>query len=174
MEAILILGLVTLQRLGELVLSNRNTARLMAEGAREVGEEHYPFMVALHAAWLAGLWWLASPWGGMGELPVSLALLIVYVLLQVLRFWVIATLGRRWTTRIIVLPDAPLVRAGPYRFLSHPNYVVVVGEIAVLPLMFGLGWYALLFSGLNALVLFVRIRAENAALGIGSRQQVRT
>lgn len=173
MAAILILGLVTLQRLGELVLSNRNIARLLAQGAREVGQEHYPFMVALHAAWLAGLWWLASPWGGMGELTVSLPFLAVYVLLQVLRFWVIASLGRRWTTRIIVLPDAPLVRAGPYRFFSHPNYVVVVGEIAVLPLMFGLGWYALLFSGLNAVVLYMRIRAENAALGIRPGQRVR-
>ncbi|HEY9212960.1 MAG TPA: isoprenylcysteine carboxylmethyltransferase family protein [Ancylobacter sp.] len=162
METILILGFVTLQRLGELVLSNRNTARLLAQGAREVGREHYPYMVALHALWLAGLWWLAP-----GR-PVSLALLIVYVLLQILRVWVIASLGGRWTTRIIVLPRAPLVRRGPYRFLSHPNYVVVAAEIAVLPLMFGLIGYAVLFSVLNAIVLYVRIRAENAALGIGT------
>ncbi len=162
METILILGFVTLQRLGELVLSNRNTARLLAQGAREVGREHYPYMVALHALWLAGLWWLAP-----GR-PVSLALLIVYVLLQILRVWVIASLGGRWTTRIIVLPRAPLVRRGPYRFLSHPNYVVVAAEIAVLPLMFGLIGYAVLFSVLNAIVLYVRIRAENATLGIGT------
>lgn len=162
METILILGFVTLQRLGELVLSNRNTVRLLGAGAREVGREHYPYMVALHALWLAGLWWLAP-----GR-PVSLALLIVYVLLQILRVWVIASLGGRWTTRIIVLPRAPLVRRGPYRFLSHPNYVVVAAEIAVLPLMFGLIGYAVLFSVLNAIVLYVRIRAENAALGIGT------
>lgn len=162
METILILGFVTLQRLGELVLSNRNTARLLGAGAREVGRDHYPYMVALHALWLAGLWWLAP-----GR-PVSLVLLIVYVLLQILRVWVIASLGGRWTTRIIVLPQAPLVRRGPYRFLSHPNYVVVAAEIAVLPLMFGLIGYAVLFSVLNAIVLYVRIRAENAALGIGT------
>ncbi len=166
MEAILILGFVTLQRLGELVLSNRNTARLKASGAREVGREHYPYMVALHALWLAGLWWLAP-----GR-PVSLALLVVYALLQVLRVWVIGSLGRRWTTRIIVLPDAPLVQRGPYRFLSHPNYVVVAGEIAVLPLMFGLIWFAVLFSVLNAVILYVRIRTENAALGIGGGREV--
>ena len=163
MEAILILGFVTLQRLGELVLSNRNTARLLSDGAREVGRAHYPYMVALHALWLAGLWWLAP-----GR-PVNLVLLAVYVVLQVLRVWVLASLGRRWTTRIIVLPQAPLVQRGPYRFLSHPNYVVVVAEIAVLPLMFGLVWYAVAFSVLNAIVLYVRIHAENAALGIGTR-----
>jgi len=161
MEAILILGFVTLQRLGELVLSNRNTARLLTQGGREVGREHYPYMVALHALWLGGLWWLAP-----GR-PVSLALLIVYVVLQILRVWVIASLGGRWTTGIIVLPGAPLLRRGPYRLLSHPNYVVVAAEIAVLPLMFGLVGYAVLFSVLNAIVLYVRIRAENAALGIG-------
>jgi methyltransferase len=166
MEAILILGFVTLQRLGELVLSNRNTARLKASGAREVGREHYPYMVALHALWLAGLWWLAP-----GR-PVSLALLFVYALLQVLRVWVIGSLGRRWTTRIIVLSEAPLVQSGPYRFLSHPNYVVVAGEIAVLPLMFGLIWFAVLFSVLNAVILYVRIRTENAALGIGGGREV--
>ena len=96
---------------------------------------------------------------------LGLAWLGVFGLLQVLRLWVLATLKSRWTTRIIVLPGARLVAAGPYRFLSHPNYVVVVGEIAVLPLVFDLGWFALLFSALNGVVLFVRIRAENAALG---------
>ena len=154
-----ILALVTAQRLGELVLSRINTQRLLAAGAVEVAPGHYPFMVALHAAWLAGLWWLAA-----GR-PVSLALLAVYVVLQVLRLWVLATLGSRWTTRIIVLPRVPLVKTGPYRFLSHPNYVVVVYEMALLPLVFGLVWYAALFSMLNAVVLAVRIRAENAALG---------
>jgi methyltransferase len=172
MEAILILGFVTLQRLGELVLSNRNTALLKASGAREVGREHYPYMVALHALWLGGLWWLAVPWQGESGRPVSLALLVVYALLQVLRVWVIGSLGGRWTTRIIVLPEAPLVQSGPYRFLSHPNYVVVAGEIAVLPLMFGLIWFAVLFSVLNAVILYVRIRTENAALGIGGGREV--
>ena len=108
-------------------------------------------------------------WGLAPGLPANPALLLAYGLLQALRIWVIATLGRRWTTRIIVLEGAPLVRRGPYRFLAHPNYVVVGAEIAVLPLMFGLIWSAVVFSALNALILFVRIRAENAALGMGAR-----
>ncbi|MBI2740985.1 MAG: hypothetical protein HYX38_31175 [Rhodospirillales bacterium] len=156
-----ILGLVTLQRLGELVLSRRNTERLLAQGAHEVAAGHYPLIVALHAAWLAGLWYFAV-W--RADVGVNLAWLTVFVVLQGLRVWVIATLGPRWTTRIIVLPGAPLVREGPYRFVSHPNYCIVAAEILVLPLCFGLVWYGIVFSGLNALVLWIRIRAEGAAL----------
>ncbi len=156
-----ILGLVTLQRLGELVLSRRNTERLLTRGAHEVAPGHYPLIVALHAAWLAGLWYFAV-W--RADVEVSVVWLVVFVVLQGLRAWVIATLGPRWTTRIIVLPGAPLVRAGPYRFVSHPNYCVVAAEILVLPLCFGLVWYGIVFSGLNALVLWIRIRAEQAAL----------
>jgi methyltransferase len=156
--AIVVLALVTLQRLGELWLSNRNTRRLLAEGAREVGASHYPLIVAVHALWLAALWWLAR------DRPVDGFWLAVFVVLQLARIWVVASLGRRWTTRIIVLPDAPLVRRGPYRFVDHPNYLVVVGEIAVLPLVFGLWRIALLFTLLNVAVLAVRIREENRAL----------
>lgn len=155
---VVVLGLVTLERLAELALARRNTAALMRQGAVEVGAGHYPLIVGLHAAWLAGLWALA--W----DRQVEVGWLIVFGALQGLRVWVLASLGRRWTTRIIVLPDAPLVRRGPYRFLAHPNYAVVVGEIAVLPLVFGLAWYALAFSALNAGVLAIRIGAENAAL----------
>ena len=112
----------------------------------------------LHTAWLVGLWVLA--WSS----PINTLWLVVFLLLQVLRVWVLATLGPRWTTRIIVQPGAPLVARGPYKWLSHPNYVVVIGEIAVLPLALGLPWYALAFSLANAAVLTIRIRAENAAL----------
>jgi methyltransferase len=132
--------------------------RLLADGAREHGAAHYPLLVALHAAWLAALWWSAP-----GR-PVDLPLLAIFALLQLGRVWVIATLGRRWTTRIIVLPGAPLIRAGPYRLVNHPNYLIVAAEIAVLPLVFGLVELALVFSILNLLVLAVRIRSENAAL----------
>ena len=156
--AIAILAFVTFQRLAELALAKRNTARLLAAGAREYAPRHYPLMVAFHAAWLIGLWLLAP--GG----PVHLAFLSLFLLLQVGRVWVIRTLGPRWTTRIIILPEAALVTGGPYRFVNHPNYVVVVGEVAILPLVFGLWAYALLFSLVHLVVLTVRIRAENRAL----------
>jgi methyltransferase len=158
----LILGLVTLQRLGELILARRNTDRLRAHGAYEVAAGHYPLIVALHAAWLAGLWYFVL--SGSAD-SVSWAWLGVFVILQALRVWVIATLGPRWTTRIMVLPGAPLVVGGPYRFVSHPNYCVVAAEILVLPLVFGLLGYGLVFSILNAAILWIRIRAEEAALG---------
>ncbi len=156
--AVAILALVTLQRLGELWLSNRNTRRLLARGAHEVAPGHYPLIVAVHGLWLAALWWLAP---GRGIRAFWLG---IFVLLQLARVWVIATLGDRWTTRIITLPGAPLVRSGPYRFVSHPNYLVVIGEIAALPLAFRLWEVALLFTLLNAAVLLIRIRQENRAL----------
>lgn len=156
---IVILALVTLERLLELCLANRNTRRLLARGAREHGKRHYPLIVALHALWLASLWWLAP------SRPVEGFWLALFVLLELGRIWVLTTLGPRWTTRIIVLPRAPLVRAGPYRFLNHPNYWVVIGEIAVLPLVFGLWKIALVFTLLNTAILTVRIREEGRALG---------
>jgi methyltransferase len=156
--AIAILGFVTLQRLFELWLSNRNTRRLLARGAEEHGRGHYPLLIALHVAWIATLWWLAP-----GR-PVNVPLLVVYVLLQLGRAWAIGTLGERWTTRIIILPGTPLIRSGPYRFVPHPNYLVVTLEIALLPLVFGLWQMALAFSAANAIILWVRIGAENTAL----------
>ncbi|TIX92472.1 isoprenylcysteine carboxylmethyltransferase family protein [Rhizobium sp. P44RR-XXIV] len=156
--SIALLSFVTLQRLAELVYARRNTAALLARGAREYAGAHYPFMVAMHAAWLIGLWLLA-----IGR-PVDPLWFILFMLLQGLRLWVLATLGERWTTRIIILPGAPLVTNGPYRFLSHPNYAIVVGEIAVLPLAFGMPLYAAIFSVLNGIILIIRIRAENACL----------
>jgi len=164
--AIVVLAAVTLQRLGELVLAQRNTRRLMAQGAYEIGAGHYPLIVGLHAAWLIALWVLG--WNR----PVSMAWLVVFIVLQLLRVWVIASLGERWTTRIVILPGAPLVRRGPYRFLSHPNYAVVVGEIAVLPLAFGLFGVAAAFTVVNALVLWVRIRAEGRALAPARGDQI--
>lgn len=156
--AIAILAFVTLQRLAELVLARQNTAQLLAHGAREYSPGHYPLIVAVHTAWLAVLWWL-----GPGRL-IHWPLLALFVMLQLGRVWVLRTLGPRWTTRIIVLPGAPLVTGGPFRFVSHPNYLVVIGEIAVLPLAFGLPLVAIIFTALNGLVLAIRIRAENRAL----------
>ena len=157
--AVVILSVVTVQRLAELWLSNRNTKRLLEQGAVEVGRGHYSLIVGVHVAWLAALWWWAP-----GQ-PINWSWVVLFALLQLARLWVIATLGPRWTTRIIVLPGAPLVRAGPYRFVDHPNYLIVALEIAVLPLAFGLVGWALTFSILNAVILSVRIRAENQALG---------
>lgn len=155
--AVLFLAFLVLQRLGELALSRRNTARLLARGAQEVGAAHYPWIVALHAGWLACL----VVFGHDAELaPGWLAL---FVLLQILRVWILATLGPRWTTRIIVLPE-PLVTRGPFRLLRHPNYALVVAEIAVAPMVLGLPWVAAVFTLLNAAMLWVRIRAEEAAL----------
>jgi methyltransferase len=156
--AAIILALVTLQRLAELVIARRNTAALLASGAYEVSPGHYPLIVAVHAVWLMALWWFAP-----GK-PVDWLLIGIFVLLQIGRVWVLATLGARWTTRIIVLPGERLVARGPFRFVRHPNYLVVAGEIAVLPLAFGLWEIALIFTVLNAAVLAIRIRAENRAL----------
>jgi len=162
---LIVLGFVTIQRLGELLLAQRNTRRLLARGAIEVGRDHYPYMVLLHAAWLIGLWVLAR------NRPIETPWLALFVVLQGLRIWVVASLGERWTTRIISLPGAPLVRRGPYRFFAHPNYVVVAAEIAVLPLSFGLVGFAVLFSILNALMLWVRIGAEVQALRRSQSQE---
>lgn len=157
-----VLALVTMQRLGELMLARRNTRGLLRRGGIEIAAGHYLAIIACHTLWLATLWVLG--WSR----PVQLGWLGVFVLLQALRVWILATLGPRWTTRIIVVPGETLVARGPYRWIKHPNYAVVVGEIAVLPLAFGLPVVALAFTLFNAAVLYVRIRAENRALGGGT------
>jgi methyltransferase len=159
----LILAVVTLQRVAELVVSRHNARKLMARGAVEVAPAHYPLIVAVHAGWLISLWLFGR------HQPVNVVALVFYLVLQGFRFWVLRTLGSRWTTRIIVLPGQPLVSTGPYRYLSHPNYAVVAGEIAVLPLVLNLPLPAVIFTVLNAAVLAIRISAENRALA-ASRQ----
>jgi methyltransferase len=154
-----LVGLVALERLLELALSRRNTARLLASGAREVGANHYLLIVAVHVGWIAALWAAVPAWS-----PISWPWFAVYLVLECGRAWVMVTLGRYWTTRIIHLPDAPLVRSGPYRFLRHPNYIIVCGEIAVLPLVLGQWPIALIFTLLNAAALGWRIKVENGAL----------
>ena len=156
---IVILALVTAQRVGELWLSARNTGRLLARGAKEHSPGHYPLIVLVHTAWLGLLWLFAIP------RPIAIFWLAIFVLIELCRIWVIASLGPRWTTRIITLPDEQLVKRGPYRFVNHPNYFVVIAEIAVLPLVFKLWPLALLFTLLNGAILKVRIQKENRALG---------
>jgi methyltransferase len=154
-----ILALVIAQRLGELVLASSNTRRLLARGAREVGAAHYPLFIALHASWLAAIAVVTPP-----HTQPYWWLIAAFAALQLVRVWVIATLGPYWTTRVITLDGAPIVRAGPFRFVRHPNYWVVCGEIALLPLAFHDFGVAIVWSILNALLLRHRIRVETAAL----------
>ncbi len=151
--------LVAVQRLGEMAYARRNTQRLLAAGGIEHGAGHYPLIVALHGGWLAALFALVP-----ADAPPSWGLLAGYGLLQLGRFWVIVSLGGRWTTRVIALPGAPRVRRGPYRFLRHPNYLVVALEIPLLPLAFGAWQMALGFGLANLALLAHRIRVENRAL----------
>ncbi len=151
--------LVALQRLAELGYARRNARRLLAAGGVEHGAGHYPLFVALHGAWLAALFVMVP-----AEAPADWGLLGLYGLLQLGRLWVIASLGRRWTTRVIVVPGAPLVTRGPYRFLRHPNYLIVALEIPVLPLAFGAWQIALGFGLANLALLAWRIRIEERAL----------
>ena len=160
-----ILSLVAAQRLVELVLAASNTRRLLARGAREVGRAHYPLFVLLHASWLLAIA-VTTPLERQPYWP----LIGVFIVLQLLRVWVVATLGPYWTTRIISVEGAPIVRGGPFRFVRHPNYCVVVAEIAVLPLAFGDWPVALIWTVLNALLLRHRIRVEMGAL---SEREVR-
>ncbi len=151
--------LVALQRLAEVGYARRNARRLLAAGGVEHGAGHYPLFVALHGAWLVALFVLVP-----ADAPANWGLLGLYGLLQLGRLWVIASLGGRWTTRVIVVPGAPLVTRGPYRFLRHPNYLVVALEIPVLPLAFGAWQIALAFGLTNLALLAHRIRVETRAL----------
>jgi len=151
------LGFIILQRLSELAIAKRNTKRLLAKGAYEVGAAHYPVMVALHSAWIACLLIF-----GYDEIVV-LGWLAVFAGLQVLRIWILTSLGGRWTTRVII-PEEPLVVRGPFKYVSHPNYMLVVVEIIAAPMVLGLVWVAVVFTVLNAAMLWVRIRVEHKAL----------
>ena len=166
-EGAWLVAFLLVQRFAELVYARRNTARLVAAGGVEFGQSHYPLLVALHACWL-----LALAVGGYQRAldPIWLS---VFVLLQVARVWVIASLGRRWTTRVIVLPGEAPVARGPYRFLRHPNYLVVVLEIAVAPLALGLHLVAAVFSVANMALLAWRISVENRALAWAAKQNIR-
>jgi methyltransferase len=162
-----VIALVIAERLIELVVAQRNTTYLLSIGAVETGRKHYPLIVLLHAAWLISFivfipadrtpnWWLLG----------------MFFALQPVRYWVLTTLGRRWTTRIIVLPDSPPLTTGPFRWMRHPNYLVVVCEILLLPLAFGAWELAVGFSVLNAAILTHRIRVENLTL-MGPASQIR-
>lgn len=162
---VVLVGYVIFARLAELMLARRNTQRLLASGGHEVGGGHYKFIVAVHLAWILALMFLV-PTGT----PPALHFLALFVLVQGLRYWVIASLGDRWTTRIIVVPGEALVIRGPYRWLRHPNYWVVAAEIALLPLVFGAWEIAILFSAINAGMLYHRIGIEERDLGLSKTE----
>ena len=156
--AVLFLLYIVAQRLVELVIARRNTAALVAAGATGHFPRHYPLIVLVHGGWIVAM--VVLGWNN----PVHLGWLAVYALIQVLRVWTLASIGRRWTTRILTLPNETLVAKGPYRFLPHPNYMVVIAEILVAPLVLGLPLVAAVFSALNAAVLVIRVSAEERAL----------
>lgn len=153
------LGLVALQRLIELAHARSNTAQLRRLGAVEADAGGYPLYVLLHAGWLTSLLVFVPA----ATSPVW-ALIGVFALLQLGRIWVIVSLGPYWTTRIVTLPGAPLVRTGPFRYLRHPNYLLVAAEIALLPLAFGAFAIAAIFSALNLMLIARRIRIEECVL----------
>jgi methyltransferase len=163
--AIALLTFITFQRFIEFIWDRQNTQRLRAAGAIEFGGLHYPAMILVHAGWLAGLWALGY------DRAVVPACLIAFLVLQIARYWVLATLGRRWTTRVIVLPGAPLIESGPYRLMRHPNYVVVAGELVLAPLALGLPIYALTFLALYAGAAYLRIQVESSALAWAPRER---
>ena len=155
-----IIAAVAAQRLAEVAWAQANTTRLKARGAVEAGAAHYPLIVLMHTAWLiAMVVFLPRP------AVIQFVPLAIFVVLEFGRVWVLVSLGRYFTTRIITLPGAPLVRKGPYRYIRHPNYLIVCGEILVLPLAFGEIGVAIVFSILNAAMLAWRIRTEDAVLG---------
>jgi methyltransferase len=159
---------VAAARLAELRVAEGNRRRLVAAGGVETGAGHYPAMAILHGAWLlaclAEVWWLRRPLIP----PLAAAMLLLLGAAMALRYWVISTLGGRWTTRIVVLPGAPPIESGPFRLLRHPNYLAVVVEILALPLVHTAWLTAIVFSAANGAVLAVRIGAEERALAAAS------
>lgn len=155
--ALLFLTFIVAQRLSELFIAKRNTTRLLEKGAVEFGAKHYPYMVALHTSWVFCL--IVFGYNN----PITISWLVLYSLLQGMRYWILLSLGERWTTRIIVLQE-PLIKSGPFVFLRHPNYVLVVAEIFVAPMVLHLWWMALVFTALNAAMLYVRISVEEKCI----------
>ncbi|AWB92129.1 isoprenylcysteine carboxyl methyltransferase family protein [Aeromicrobium chenweiae] len=160
----ILVGLVALERVAEMIVSRRNAAWSFARGGIESGQRHFPVMVALHTVFLAGM--LVEAWWRRPDVPASLAwtMLVVVIGCQVGRWWCIWALGPHWNTRVIVVPGTPPVRRGPYRVLSHPNYVVVVVEGIALPMVHDAWITAVVFTVLNAALLTERLRVEKAAL----------
>ena len=161
MAFILFISFIILLRLGELVLSKSNEKWLLHNGAIEYGQKHYPFIVALHVLFILSL---IVEYYTKPDTSYSVILLVVYFLLLVFKTWVILSLGKYWNTKIYHISGVALVSKGPYKFIKHPNYLVVIAEIAIIPLAFHLYYTAIVFTILNAIMLSVRIKEENKVL----------
>jgi len=163
MAFILFISFIILLRLGELLYSKRNEKWLLQNNAVEYGKKHYPFIVALHVLFILSLileYWIKQP------VSYSVYFLIFYFLLLLFKAWVILSLGKFWNTKIYHIPNVPPIKKGPYKYIKHPNYLIVIIEIAIIPLIFHLYFTAIIFSILNAIMLSVRIKEENRALEI--------
>lgn len=163
MVFILFISFVIFLRIGELVLSKSNEKWLIQNGAFEYGQSHYPFIVALHVLFISSV---IFEYSRQSDPYYSLFFIICYFVLLAFKAWVILSLNKFWNTKIYHIPNFPLIKTGPYQYFKHPNYLIVVAEIAVIPLIFHLYYTAIAFSLLNAIMLFVRIKEENKALQI--------
>ena len=162
---VLFISFVILLRLGELILSKKNEKWLLQNGAVEYGKKHYPFIVALHTLFFVSLIIEYSK----QQIPsFSLPILVFYFIVLALKVWVISSLGRFWNTKIFRVQSIPSIKKGAYKYVKHPNYLIVIFEIALIPLAFHLYYTAIIFSLLNAIILTIRISAENQALQIQS------
>ncbi len=161
MTFIFFISFIILLRIGELVLSKRNEKWLMQNGAVEYGKRHYPFIVALHILFIISL---VIEYTARQAVSFSLFMLIFYFSLLAFKTWVIFSLGKFWSTRIYHISGMPLVKKGPYKYFKHPNYLIVIAEIAVIPMIFHLYFTAITFTLLNAIMLFIRIKEENKVL----------
>jgi methyltransferase len=158
MYFILFLSFFILQRISELLIARRNEKWLLRQGAIEYGKEHYPFMIALHTCFIISI---VVEFFLRGQPPISWLFLALFLLVLSFKFWALSSLGKYWNTRIYRVPDVYPVKKGPYKFLKHPNYMEVVCEIVIIPLVFHLYYTAIIFTVLNAAMLTVRIREEN-------------
>ncbi|MBK8554154.1 MAG: hypothetical protein IPL53_25150 [Ignavibacteria bacterium] len=163
----IVIVIVILQRLFELVIAKRNEKWLLEQGAVEYGKEHYRFIVLLHTLFFISM--IAEYNFRERDIEfnvINYLFLVFFVFLQIMRVWVLRSLGKYWNTKILRIPDSGLIKTGPYRYFKHPNYIIVVCEIFVIPMIFDLYYTAIVFSVLNAIMLSVRIRSENEALAI--------
>ncbi|MFD2866225.1 isoprenylcysteine carboxyl methyltransferase family protein [Mucilaginibacter antarcticus] len=158
MYFIIFISLLILQRLSELYISRQNEKWLLANGAVQYGQSHYPFMVGMHTAFIISLLFEYNWRSGTN---ISWGFLIAFLLVLAFKFWALSSLGKYWNTKIYRIPNVYPVKKGPYKIFKHPNYMEVVCEIALIPLVFGLFFTAIIFTLLNAAMLYVRISAEN-------------